>query len=490
MKRRTSPRKLRVLLINPPQIFKPGYQPFNAYFPLGVLSLAASIRDIATVKVLDCLNESFEALEEEPGVFRYGTPEAYIESVVRAFKPDIVGLSCPFSVQLPNSVKLAAMAKRLNPRTLVVLGGPHASVKGSELLGTYPDFDISVVGEGEHILREIVRRYKGGSLSGAASIRGIHYRTRGKTAFTGPADPIMDMDSLPLPAYDLVDMESYKRNPYLYKARSVLPTPSISVITSRGCPFKCVFCSVHLHMGRMYRGHSPEYVIRHLTLLKQKYGLTNIHFEDDNISINRLRFEKLLDALIGADLGIRWDTPNGLRADTLSKPLLEKMRLSGAVRLTIAIESGNQKILDTVVHKRLNLEVAKQVAAWCHELGIGLSAFYIIGFPGETVAEMKDTVDLALDLYRRYGVAPSLFVATPLYGTELYDICDTNGYFAYPITEENLGQGTQLNGKHLIRTPDFGEKEIDGLASYYRSRFRMIRYRRGITKIISAVWRS
>ena len=146
-------------------------------------------------------------------------------------------------------------------------------------------------------------------------------------------------------------------------------------------------------MGQKYRVHSPEYVVKLLRLCVDKYGISNFHFEDDNLTWDKKRFERILDLIIEENLQIKWDTPNGVRVDSLDYNLLKKMKQSGCIHLALAIESGNQRVLDEVIHKRLNLENVIEIAKYCKELKISAHAFYVIGFPGETINEIKDTTN-------------------------------------------------------------------------------------------------
>lgn len=465
--------KPRVMLINPPQTYFEKSGGFNVYFPIGLLSLAAAVKDKCELKILDCLVEKFRISKRRNKTI-YGSPPKDIERAIRNFKPDIIGISCPFSSQLENSIKVANLCKEINPKVLVVFGGPDASVRSEFILSQNSSIDVCVVGEGEYTFLEIVDNFKNGRLVNQQSIKGIICRNGGKIIRNKDRDYIKDLDKFPFPAYELIKFEKYFDHLYLYAGRSKINEKSISMITSRGCPYKCVFCSIHLHMGKVFRAHSPEYVLRHIKLLVEKYGIENFHFEDDNISLDRRRFRNILDGIIQSNLDISWDTPNGIRADTLDFNLLKKAKKSGCKSLRIGIESGNQKVLDKIINKNLSLKKVIKVAQWCRKLAIDLAAFYVIGFPGETIVNMKETIDFALSLYRRYCVYPFLMIATPLYGTKLYEICEKNNFFSAPITEENLSRATQLWGKHLIKTNDFSEKDIDELIRYFLFEIAMI----------------
>lgn len=459
---------MKVLLINPPQTYYEQSQGFSVYFPLGLLYLAAVVRDICQVELYDTLVSDFE-VKRENGIIRYGAQFSKVGEAIERFRPDIVGVSVPFTAQAENGKRIGAVCREIDPGIIVVFGGPDPSVRYAQFLQS-GFCDYCVVGEGEDTFRDFIEHLNIGE--SPRGIPGLAYRDNEGTVRLTRRAFIKDLDRLPLPAYDLVDMGSYLASPHLYRNRSHIHRGSISLITSRGCPYSCVFCSIRLHMGRGYRAHSPEYVLRHIGLCVNRYGIRYFHFEDDNISLDRGRFEAILDGIIERGLDIRWDTPNGIRADSLNRGLLEKIKKSGCAQLTIAIESGNQEVLDRVIRKNTSLSYMKEIARHCRELNIRTNAFYVIGFPGETIGNMRETIDLALSLLRECDLLPNLFVATPLYGTELYEICVRDGLIDSALSSEELATGTQVFGNPIIETPEFTKEDIKQLLTHFTSRLK------------------
>jgi radical SAM superfamily enzyme YgiQ (UPF0313 family) len=213
-------------------------------------------------------------------------------------------------------------------------------------------------------------------------------------------------------------------------------------------------------MGKKFRYHSPAYVIEHIKFLIEKYNIRRFHFEDDNISLNKARFEQIVDKIIEQKMEIRWDTPNGVRADTLDFNLLKKIKKSGCENLTIAVESGNQGVLNNIIKKNTSLDRIQETVRFCRQLGINLSAFYVVGFPGETITNMNETINLALRLFKSYHVTPHLFCATPLFGTELYDKCLEQGLIKKNLTDKDLSVATGWYGNPLISTAEFSKKDV------------------------------
>ena len=229
-------------------------------------------------------------------------------------------------------------------------------------------------------------------------------------------------------------------------------------------------------MGYRFRTQSPEYVIDHIELVVRKYGVEFIHFEDDNLTLNPKRFEDILDGLAQRGIRIEWDTPNGVRADTLSRELLVKIKNSGVSELRIAIESGVQEVLDKVVKKSLDLEKARQVAKDCNELGLPLSSFFVIGMPGETKADIQQTLDLAFFLMKNYNVTPHVNIAHPLVGTELYETAKQKGY----LIDEDYTKGF-IFGTGRIKTDEFGPDDLKQMSTEFYKKVKKLYIMRTLT---------
>ena len=445
---------LKVLLINPPQVYCKGSIRINLQFPIGLMYIAAMVRNLCDIEIFDCLASDFET--KENNLISYGTPPSEIRKTIEEKKPDVVGISVQSTAQYKNAELVAIMCKEVNPKIITVFGGPDPSVRFKSILeNQYCDY--CVVGEGEQTFYEFIM-----SISfhlPLENIKGLAYKHDGVLHYE-PRIFNINLDEFPFPAFDLIDMDKYLHSKNLYRNRSCICENSISVVTSRGCPNSCVFCSIRLHMGQRFRAHSPEYVIELLKVCIDKYGITNFHFEDDNLSCDIQRFEAILDRIIEENLRIRWDTPNGIRADTLNYAILKKMKQSGCSKITLAIESGNQRVLDQVIKKKTKLEYILEIVKYCKELKISANSFYVIGFPGETINEMNDTINLAIKLFREYDLFPIMMVAAPLYGTELYEICMRDKFIKGNPTFEELLVAIQLKGKPMISTPDFSPKDV------------------------------
>lgn len=452
---------MKVLLINPPQTFYPGSDPPAGNLPLGLMYIAA-VLDAAgyKVEILDAFMTSV-AFKKIGDATVVGMPYALIKEEIRRRKPDIVGIANPFTSQVEHTIRVADIAKEVDADILTVAGGPHVSAVPVEFMQEAQNVDIAAIGEGEYAMLEIAQVYAGARKIG--DVKGIVYRENGAVKQTAARPFIKNLDELPYPAYHLVNMEHYLSSSKI-EYRS-FKDRAISMITSRGCPFNCNFCAVHLHMGRTFRAHSADYVVDHIKYVVDKYRVKTIFFEDDNLTFDLKRFEDICDKIIARRIRFKWETPNGIRADYLTLELLKKMKKSGCQSIFFGIESGDQYILDNVIDKRLDLKKVVEVAKMCKSVGISTAAFYIIGFPGEKKEHMLRTVELALRLKREYDVGMLLHVATPSLGTRLHQECMEKGYIEGELTPRAFAEVRQTWGMPLIRTEDFTPAEVKAIAA-------------------------
>ena len=457
---------MKVLIIRPPQTDFENIGPIRVGLPIGALSVAASMEQKGhEVKFFDSLIYNDKNNDNKK---HYGASWERIKGCVRDFNPDIVGITNLSSVQLENTLMLPKLVKEINPNIKVIVGGVHATVRPLDFLNSgYAD--LVIIGEGEKSGQDIVDYCDGKKT--LDEVKGVVYLKDGKLK-TNPIEYIQDLDSLPIPAYHLADMEKYfelaakgygpRQNEHFNR-----PKRQVSMITSRGCPYICTFCSIHPTMGYKFRTQSPEYVVSHIKHLIKKYNVGHISFEDDNLTLDVRRFEAILDLVEKENLYFEWDTPNGVRADTLSRELLMKIKKSNVANLRVAIESGVQEVLNTIVKKDLDLNKVMQVSKDCYELDIPLSTFYIIGFPGETKKDIEKTLDLAQSLMKNYNTFPILGVWVPLVGTPLYNLAKQKGY----LINDDYTTGFILGGSR-VKTEEFGPEDLKSYTTGFYKRIR------------------
>ena len=460
---------MKVLLLRPPAYSKNLEYPSGPRFgiPVGLLCLAAYLeRAGVDVSIYDALVD-FDWADLTPdagGRYHIGAPWPNLVSRVLRDNPDVVGITNPFSDLADYALRTAHEIKAAKADTVIIIGGPHATSCPADFLSPGGPVDYVVRGEGEETLHSIVRALSDGS--DPRRIPGITYIDGGEVHSNPPGPFIRDLDSLPLPAYHLVEMERYfdiVRSGYPSRFTFEYPGSEreVSIITSRGCPYNCVFCGNHLHMGRVWRHNSVGYVLKHMDLLVSKYGVNHFHLEDDNVTLNAGRFCGILDGIIDNAWDISWDTPNGVRLDGLDGPMLNRIKASGCTYLIFGIESGKQETLDRIVKKGISLDEAESAMHACKVEGLDVHAFYVVGFPGETRAAIQETFRFAQRALWRYDAIPHLCMARPLPGTELYEICEKNGYLTEPLLPDT---GEALKGevfpRVMIRTEDFGPEDL------------------------------
>ena len=428
---------------------------------MGLMYIAAVLEKSAyKTEILEAFMTD-DPFKKEGNTISVGMPFDQIKQQIQERKPDIVGIAGPFTCQIEHALKISSLVKDVDSSILTVVGGPHVTVMPKEFLDVAKNVDIAVIGEGEYSMLEIAQHFEGKKQ--LKEILGIAYRQNGEVIVNSPRPFITDLDELPYPAYDHVNMEQYL-SPKKIGYRS-FRNRAISMITSRGCPYNCCFCSVHLHMGREFRANSANYVLNHIQYVTEKFKVKNIFFEDDNLTFDLARFEAICDGLIEKKIKIGWETPNGVRADCLNLNLLQKMKKSGCQSVFFGVESGDQQILSNVICKSLDLNRVLEVAKICKDIGLKTGGFYIIGFPGEKKENMQRTVDFALKLKRDFDVGMHLFFATPSYGTRLYDECKAKGYLEEDLSWNSFAEARQSKGMPLISTDDFTPVEVKEIAA-------------------------
>lgn len=400
--------------------------------PLGILSIAAYLRAkewSGEIEVYDA-RLSAKLSDLGPGRRLFGDSEEEVAARIEASAPDVVGITNMFSSQIERALRTAEIVKRVRPNAVVVVGGPHVSVFPHEVLA-HPAVDYVVMGEGEERMLALLDCLEKGI---PPAIPGVLGRPEDDRLLRDhpkvKVDFIQNVDELPLPAYDLADMPRYfhlQANGFSPRMRE-FGQRSVSIITSRGCPHHCIFCSIHATMGYRWRSQSAEYVRRHIQLLRERYDIDFIHFEDDNLTHDPARFDQLLDILLELKPTIPWDTPNGVRGDTWTAERVRRVKQSGCQYLAVAIESGVQRVLDQVVRKRLDLAQVDDLLRYARNEGLRMMAFYVVGLPGERLDEIDATFNFALSRYFRYGVWPGFSLALPLPGTEMNDIAVAKGW--------------------------------------------------------------
>ncbi len=451
---------MRVCLINPPRIQPKSWGKPNVFQPLDLAYVAALLEKEHQVIIIDAPTEGRGNLEDVGGTkYRVGLSNEEIANRIRQFSPDLVEIHIPFSGWCQPAYEVASTTKGINKDTVTVLSGLHPTSRPEDSL-KQPNVDFVVMGEAEQTMQELTDICEQKTSKNLDKVKGIGYLKNGKTVINPPRPPLENLDSLPFPARHLLPMEEYfaavKENPL----GGEIHKPWAMMVTSRGCPYNCVFCSIHVVMGRKWRGRSPENVVAEIEQLVQTYHVKQIDFLDDNMTLNKKRMETICDLIVKKRLDIEWFTPNGVRADTLDENLLKKMKASGCRKIKVAPESGVQRVVDQIIKKDLNLEAVENAVVLSKKLGIKVGCFFIIGLIGETKEDIKTTIKYAYKL-RRLGADSFYFsYATPVYGTELYEQAKNGGFLRDCFSDEVLAAA-----EPLIETPEFTANDLRELCA-------------------------
>lgn len=379
------------------------------------------------------------------------------------YAPDLVGITA-VTASINRSLRLAEDIKReLN--AWVVLGGPHPTALPDETIRN-PHVDFVVAGEGEYPMRDLARAIqKGGGHDELREISNLLFKEDGSTVRNRQAGFLSgeDLDRLPYPAFHLLDLEFVFTNAthgMFSMGKRILP-----VMTARGCPNTCTFCC--RVMGYHIRERSVDSVIKEITYLKKKYDIDELYFEDDNFTDHRQRALRILEALIGADLGIFIKFANGLRADRVDRELLLKIREAGGYWIGFGIESGSPRTLESM-RKNLDLDLAGSNVRLAKSLGFYVGSNCIIGYPGETRDDLQESLRYFLGLKLDSCAIVTLI---PFPRTAVRAFCVKKGYLNRNAENYDNYFFKIFNPNVLISTPFLSEGDIKRYVRFFYLRF-------------------
>lgn len=424
--------RMKVLFIDPPGPSK-GLNVGLAYLS------SVLIADNQDVKILDFNNNSHNV-------------EFRLKKSLE-WKPDIIGFSFKSStvnqgLEIMNHVKHVSMR---NVR--MICGGPHITLVGPEFLREEPEFKCGVVGEGEETIIELSHALA--DEKSLKKVKGIVYRHEDVVKFNSPRPFITNLDNLPFPNYeffDSVDLKNIKNYP---------------LITSRGCPFQCIYCCVGKISGPRWRARTPKNVLDELMHAKEKYKIQHFSVLDDNFTLNMKRAKRICELILNEELNLKWDCLNGVRADRLDLELLGLMKDSGCETISIGIESGSSKVFNNI-KKGETLEAIVKAVENIKKVGIKVTASFIIGLPGENMKTIGESIDFA----NKLNLDLCLWnLAVPYPGTELFEWVQNNARFSHDYRHSfHFG----AKPKSVFETDDFTEQER--ICAYEKAHIRTFSY--------------
>jgi len=401
--------------------------------PVGLGYLATALRKAGHhPEILDCVRSKFNFKD--------------FEKFLKEKKPDAVGFQV-WSCDVENVKKSLNIVKSVNSKIITVIGGAHPSGVGSESLADFKETDFVFKGEGEVGLPLLIDSLNGKNIS-LERIPGLIWREKGTVKSNQPVF-IDDLDSFGLPAWDLIDPRTYPKAPHqgFMKAH-----PTAPIVTTRGCPYPCTFCATRTISGMKIRRRTIDNVIGEIKLLHHKYNVKEIHVEDDNFTMDKNFVKEFCRKLLDEKLDIFWYCSSGLRIDSLDEEILLLMKKSHCYTLTVAVESGSQRVLD-LMKKNLKLDdVAKRISLM-NKTGYKPTGLFMLGFPSETKEEMNETLKFAMSLNLKRA---QFAIFHPMPGSEIFEKLKAEGKlknidWAKIKPSEIAYTSGEMSAKHLKR---------------------------------------
>ena len=452
--------------------------------PLGLMYLAAYIsrQKEHVIKIFD--------------IRLYKEPFKELLNLITEFKPDIVGISA-LTLEAPFMYKIAHFIKLIDKNVPIIVGGPHASSVPEEVVKNR-NIDIVVSGEGEITFDELIEVFSGERQ--LENVDGICFRINNEllkpfyshyNIYEGTVNYniinigmdtggivkenilktrqrtyIEELDKLPFPAWDLVELDKYAQR---QGGSRVGIRPYMLLLTSRGCPFHCTYC--HNIFGKSFRARSPHYVLEEIETLIKKYNIKDFEIIDDISNFDKIRFKTILNSIIAKRWEIRLSFSNGVRVDLLDEEIIHLMKKAGTAEVVIAIETASYR-LQKYIRKNLNIEKVKRIMDSAVNSGMFVTAAFMLGFPTETKEEMKATIDLACKSKIHVAL---FFIVTPFGGTELARQIEELGRLQTGVRTEDLDYHTMLFNVSNVSDKDFRKIYRWAYIRFYFNLVRIIR---------------
>jgi len=450
---------MRILLINPFVNKRKMYGGFHKLGgvlpPLGLSYLAGVLlQKGCQVKIVDA-----NLLQLSSG---------QVIEVLHAYNPDLVGITAT-TLSYGLAKDLATAIKINHPKLPIIFGGPHAAGFEKSIL-LEACFDFVVTNEGEKTIVELVEAL--GDTSKIKAVNGLSWKDGEEIVINPPQEMIEDLDSIPFPARHLLPPLAQ----YIPKAISYKHLPTTHIFTSRGCPYKCVFCRTSF--GKSVRYHSAEYVVEELDILIKNYGLREVIINDDTFILNIERVYKICELIHKRGLKINWSC--NVRSNMVDRKLLQTMIKAGCWMVALGMESGNPEVLKKL-RKGATLEQGVRACKLAYELGLYVRPSFIIGNPGDTPETVEQTIALAVSLPAHF---PSFMLMTPFPGTEIWekahefgtfdhsDICQLQvsskaSFVPYGLTADYMEKKCKEGFKRAYMNPHMAWRHLAKIRSVY-----------------------
>jgi anaerobic magnesium-protoporphyrin IX monomethyl ester cyclase len=429
--------------------------------PYGILSMEAYLTkhcvNLGELRLVD-LNVTLKRLVEERSVDNYEQIfSAELHAILQEFQPDIVGVSALFNSSFGYIQSLVKTAKDFDPEIITIAGGGLPSAAFKLMLEKCPDLDAICKGEGELPLKELIDSEDPAAV--IASHKSWINRIGAEKGKMPAHTFIANLDDIPQMNYAMVNLDNYN-NRGIDKRYTDQPKREMAIHTSRGCPFLCVFCSNPSLHGRDVRFMSIDRIIQDVTRMRDEFGMTVLMVEDDHFFHDKERAKTLLAAL--ADLGIRCEFPNGVAVYAIDEEVAELFSRAGVSAVALAVESGSDHVLNNIIKKPLKKKLIRPAVEALRKFNVRSHVFIVTGLPGEQDEHRQETLEMLID----HGFDwVHVYLAIPIFGSRLYDICVENGYI------ENTSNDDFVATKSVIRAPGVDPVKLEAYA--YETQLRV-----------------
>ncbi len=397
--------------------------------PLGIAYVAAALeRKGHQVKIIDADTEGLDL--EKLGKLALG------------YQPQVIGIST-LTPTFKKARQTARCLKKLLPQVPIIFGGPHlASFPKISL--EFPEIDYGVIDEGEITICELLDALE--QNKSVDQVKGVVYRKEGKIIQTKPRELIQDLDSIEFPAWHLLPMDKYWQTISREKKFATM-------ISSRGCPFNCLFCDPEGRLGKKFRGRSSDNIVKEIELLYNNYGIKEIVFYDDTFTFDRQRIVDFSKLMIEKKLPVIWECRT--RVDRVDEELLKIMKKAGCYRIRYGVESGNEKILQ-VLRKGITKEQVRKAFSFSKRYKIETFAYFMIGSPQEDKETIQDTINFVLELDPDFVIFSTTLVFNK--GNDLFKWAAQKGYIANDYWQRFV-RGEDLDPYPVLETDNLSKEE-------------------------------
>lgn len=433
--------RIKKVLLTQPNYFKFGKRTWSLPpYALGILN--ACIKDHFKTELFD---PNFKNLNDEE-----------IMNYLRLSNPEVVGISTISNEYIKHVKHMTALVREALPKAIIIEGGILPSIALTTMMED-KNVNYWVIGEAEFSFIELLKEINK-SNPRLSTIKGIAYYENEKPRINLSENYIENLDSIPFPDYGNLNIIDYQNKPLKYgQGICARRYPYTVTITSRGCPYRCVFCSGPRVSGRKVRMRSAENVLKEIDLLYQQ-GIKEIFFLDDHFLFDRKRAINIMKGLIERNYDLIWKSVN-LTVFLLDEEILVLMKKSGCYQITVSIESGNQYVLNNIIKKPVNLQKVPEILKLAKNKGFEIIINFVIGFPDETWEQIRETFEYAEKLE---GDLINFHIATPLPNTELMEQCIERGLISREASELNNVGYTQS----VISTNEFTPQELQILRAF------------------------